>query len=99
MRYVLLVFLAFMVTSVSSPRAQGGDPGWVDLRVDSITFDYPAPDAIRITGYWSIFSNLHRDTVLVGDLDIELDGIVQWAEPTDVTIVEQLRHLRNTRGL
>jgi len=68
------------------PSAQGPDPfGWVDLEVDSITWWFPLMDSIVVTGHWSSWNGLWGDSIIVTDIGIELDGIVKWGEPIDVT--------------
>jgi hypothetical protein len=86
MRLFLSIFIAVLAVLVSMPGAQGGDPfGWVDLEIDSVTWWFPRQDSIVVTGHWSVWNHTLWDTVIFADIGIELDGIVKWGEPIDVT--------------
>lgn len=86
MKLFLPVFIAVLAVLVSMPGAQGGDPfGWVDLEVDSVTWWFPRHDSIVVSGHWSCWNGTLWDSIIVTDIGIELDGIVKWGEPIDVT--------------
>ncbi|UCG51061.1 MAG: hypothetical protein JSW58_12780 [Candidatus Latescibacterota bacterium] len=86
MKYVLLVMLAVLTALVYLPSAQGDDPpSWVDIRADSLTFGFPAPDSIRLTGHYTVFNGMLMDTIIVSDVGFWLDGVPVGGEPIDVT--------------
>ncbi|UCG51059.1 MAG: hypothetical protein JSW58_12770 [Candidatus Latescibacterota bacterium] len=86
MRYVLLVVLAVLTALVYLPVAQDDPAFWVDIRADSITFGFPAPDSIRLTAHYSILNGMLMDTIIVSDIGLFLDGVPVYGEPIDVTM-------------
>ncbi|UCG51060.1 MAG: hypothetical protein JSW58_12775 [Candidatus Latescibacterota bacterium] len=86
MKYVMLVVLAVLTALVYLPAAQEDDTvPWVDIRADSITFGFPAPDSIRLTAHYTFFSHMPMDTIIVSDIGFFLDDAPVYGEPIDVT--------------
>ncbi len=87
MKYVLPVVVLCMIALAQIPTAQENDDGfsWADLRADTITFGFPAPDSIEVNCKFSIFNNTLFDTIIVSEVGLFLDGVAMGGEPIDVT--------------
>ena len=82
---VAFVAMLLLVNVIATPESPQMDD-WFDLQADTITFDFPAPDSIRITAHFTMRSAASRDTLYFSELGAFLDGNLIHTEILDIIV-------------
>jgi len=82
------IAVAVLMTLGVANQPAGSQVTTIDLIADSIAYSFPAPDSIQVDAVFSIYNSFERDSTLLSDVTLFLDGIAADWSPLDIDASE-----------